>query len=119
MLFILLTAFLTPFPKNLFLSLSLSSNASCCPVDAPEGTLALPNEPSSHKTSTSTVGFPLESKISLPFTAIIDAKFYASELFVNSRLTIIAKIYQVSIKRVVYISYPTNSIFYIIVFICI
>jgi len=44
---------------------SLNSTASCSPVDAPEGTAALPKKPFSVKTSTSTVGFPLESKICL------------------------------------------------------
>ena len=34
-------------------------------VDAPEGTAARPTEPSSSHTSTSTVGFPRESSISL------------------------------------------------------
>ena len=34
------------------------------PVEAPEGTAARPNEPSSNSTSTSIVGFPRESRIS-------------------------------------------------------
>ncbi len=45
--FIFFTAFSTPFPKNLFVSLSLNSCASNFPVDAPEGTDARPKEPSS------------------------------------------------------------------------
>jgi hypothetical protein len=35
------------------------------PVEAPEGTLATPTVPSERKTVDSTVGFPLESNISL------------------------------------------------------
>jgi len=42
---------------------SRNSTASCSPVEAPEGTAALPKTPFSVVTSTSTVGFPLESKI--------------------------------------------------------
>ena len=61
----MLTAFKVPLPKYLVLSPSLSSTASCTPVDAPEGTIALPTIPFSVVTSTSTVGFPLESKTSL------------------------------------------------------
>src|SRR2546430_12079547 len=61
----LCTAFLTPFPRYLFLSPSRSSNASCSPVDAPEGTIARPRIPVSSTQSTSTVGFPRESKTSL------------------------------------------------------
>ena len=44
---------------------SLNSTASFSPVDAPDGTDALPKLLSSVITSTSTVGFPLESKICL------------------------------------------------------
>ena len=58
------TAFKTPLPKNSGAP-SLSSTASCSPVDAPEGTAARPMAPLSVKTSTSIVGFPLESKICL------------------------------------------------------
>ena len=61
----LLTAVKVPFPRYLLLSPSLSSTASWIPVDAPDGTIALPIVPSSVVTSTSTVGFPLESKTSL------------------------------------------------------
>ncbi len=57
------TALSTPFPKYTPLSPSLSSTASCLPVDAPEGTEALPVTSFSVSTSASTVGFPLESKI--------------------------------------------------------
>ena len=65
-LFTFSTALLTPFPINLFLSLSLNSTASKLPVDAPDGTIAVPENPPSVTTSTWTVGFPLESKICLP-----------------------------------------------------
>ena len=63
------TAFLTPFPPYLFGSPSRSSNASNCPVEAPLGAAPLPIVPSAKITSASTVGFPLESKIS---RAVID-----------------------------------------------
>ena len=62
MLLTLSTALLTPFPLYLELSPSLNSTASKAPVEAPEGTIALPDAPSSSTTSTSTVGFPLESR---------------------------------------------------------
>jgi hypothetical protein len=45
--------------------------ASYFPVDAPEGTAALPKLPSLKPTSTSTVGLPLESRISRAATASI------------------------------------------------
>lgn len=64
------TALRTPLPPYRLLSPSLFSHASLVPVDAPEGTHALPN-PVSVCTSTSTVGFPRESKISLPFISLI------------------------------------------------
>ena len=51
--------------------LSRSSLASWLPVDAPEGTDALPTAPHSSSTSASTVGFPRESRISLPLTFTI------------------------------------------------
>lgn len=51
----------------LFLSPSLSSRASYIPVEAPDGTAAL-NTPFEVTTSASTVGFPLESRISLART---------------------------------------------------
>src|SRR5262245_37828339 len=38
--------------------------ASRLPVDAPDGTMARPNDPESSHTSTSTVGLPRESRIS-------------------------------------------------------
>ena len=44
---------------------SRNSTASCSPVEAPDGTAALPKIPFSVITSTSTVGFPLESNICL------------------------------------------------------
>src|SRR5699024_1998284 len=43
------------------------------PVDAPEGTPATPWEPSSRKTSASTVGLPRESMISRANTCMISA----------------------------------------------
>ena len=48
---------------------SRSSTASNAPVDAPLGTAARANEPSSRSTSTSTVGLPRESRISRAPTA--------------------------------------------------
>src|SRR5512142_678332 len=56
---------------NLFGSPSRSSTASRVPVDAPEGTIARPSAPDSSSTSTSTVGFPRESRTSLPCTSTI------------------------------------------------
>ena len=50
---------------------SRNSTASCSPVEAPEGTAARPMLPSARKTSASTVGFPRESRISLPMTLTI------------------------------------------------
>src|SRR5205823_4473201 len=47
---------------------SRSSTASWAPVDAPDGTMALPLAPDSRNTSTSTVGFPRESRTSRPLT---------------------------------------------------
>ena len=49
---------------------SRNSNASCLPLDAPDGTEALPKPPSS-KISASTVGLPLLSIICLPINSII------------------------------------------------
>ena len=62
------TALVTPLPRYLDLSPSRSSNASNSPVDAPLGAIPLPMVPSTKYTSASTVGLPLESKISLPIT---------------------------------------------------
>ena len=42
---ILFTAFLTPLPRYRSLSMSLNSMASYSPVEAPEGTAALPKCP--------------------------------------------------------------------------
>ena len=58
------TAVSTPLPPYRRLSPSRSSIASYAPVDAPEGTAARPVAPFSSRTSTSTVGFPRESRIS-------------------------------------------------------
>tara|TARA_Y200000002_G_scaffold373174_1_gene371911 strand:- start:450 stop:731 length:282 start_codon:yes stop_codon:yes gene_type:complete len=57
----------TPFPLNLKEFESLSSNASREPVEAPDGTAALPFIPDSRNTSASSVGLPLESIISLAY----------------------------------------------------
>src|SRR5262249_38704366 len=51
-------------PEPAEASPSRSSSASRSPVDAPDGTAARPNDPSASVTSTSTVGFPRESRIS-------------------------------------------------------
>ena len=65
------TAFCTPFPRYLALSPSRNSSASNSPVDAPLGAMPRPTTPPARTTSASTVGFPLESRISLPFTSSI------------------------------------------------
>ena len=65
------TAFETPFPPNRVGSPSLSSSASNSPVEAPEGEAPRPTVPSASVTSASTVGLPLESMISLPYTFTI------------------------------------------------
>ncbi len=62
--FTLFTASCTPAPTYLEPP-SRISTASKAPVDAPEGTAALPTTLSSTTTSTSTVGLPLESNTSL------------------------------------------------------
>ncbi len=81
MSFTLLTAFKTPLPMYLFESLSRSSKASFEPVEAPEGTAALPMIPFSKMTSTSIVGLPLESKISLALISLIFDMFPSYFLF--------------------------------------
>src|SRR6266571_2762970 len=53
------------------MSPSRSSRASWIPVDAPEGTVPRPILPSRVQTSTSTVGFPLESRTCLAFRSVI------------------------------------------------
>ena len=77
-LFTFSTACSTPFPPYRF-SPSRSSTASYVPVDAPDGTEALPTTSSPARTSTSTVGFPLESSISLANISLIGICF--SNLF--------------------------------------
>ena len=67
-LFTCSTALETPLPPNFLGSLSLSSNASNSPVEAPLGLAARPTVPSARVTSASTVGFPRESIISRPYT---------------------------------------------------
>src|SRR5262245_57648997 len=58
------TASSTPRPPKRAASPSRRSSASCVPVDAPDGTDARPTVPSASSTSTSTVGWPRESRIS-------------------------------------------------------
>ena len=65
------TAFKTPLPIYLDLSLSRNSRASCTPVDAPLGTAALPKIEFSNSISHSIVGFPLLSIICLAFIFVI------------------------------------------------
>src|SRR6266540_6814044 len=60
----LLTALRTPLPPYRLLSPSRSSTASCMPVDAPEGTIAVPRALPASSSSTATVGSPRESRIS-------------------------------------------------------
>ena len=67
--FTLFTALVTPLPWYLE-SPSLSSRASFVPVEAPDGTLALTVK-FSVVSSHSTVGFPLESRISLAYKFVI------------------------------------------------
>ena len=74
------TAFCTPLPRYLFLSLSLSSNASCSPVEAPLGAFPVPVRLSYSVTSASTVGLPLESSISLACTSLIASSIFTSLL---------------------------------------
>src|SRR5205814_4872397 len=66
----LATAFRTPLPPYRAGSPSRSSSASRSPVDAPDGTAARPATAST-LSSTSTVGFPRESRISRPCTRVI------------------------------------------------
>ena len=61
------TTRLTPLPAYRRTSASCSSRASCEPLEAPDGTAARPNAPESGAISTSTVGFPRESRISRAF----------------------------------------------------
>src|SRR3989344_6921407 len=82
-IFTLETALRTPFPPYLLLSPSLSSIASLLPVDAPDGTAARPNDPSFRTTSASTVGFPLESRISLAIIFEIFGIYKSTLIFFN------------------------------------
>src|SRR5712664_2109179 len=66
------------------MSPSRSSKASWIPVDAPEGTVPRPLLPSLVQTSTSTVGFPLESRTCLAFTSVISE----SVVFFDIALTV-------------------------------
>ena len=65
------TARKTPLPPYRFASPSRSSSASREPVEAPEGTAALPIAPLEVRISTSTVGLPRESRISRARTPAI------------------------------------------------
>src|SRR6187401_433254 len=67
------TALRTPFPAYRFLSPSRSSSASRSPVDAPDGTAAVPLAPPDRTTVASTVGKPRESRISRARTVSIFA----------------------------------------------
>jgi hypothetical protein len=69
------TAFCTPRPEYRP-SPSRSSTASYRPVDAPEGTLALAVYFPANTTSASTVGLPLESRISLANISVIGKYSY-------------------------------------------
>jgi RNA polymerase sigma-70 factor (ECF subfamily) len=76
-------AFCTPFPWNLDLSPSLSSSASCSPVEAPEGTSADPLMPSSVVTVTWRVGQPLESRTSqASHIAIFDFSIFPTRVMI-------------------------------------
>src|ERR1700759_4863069 len=66
------TALVTPLPPNSSPP-SRNSTASKAPVEAPLGTPARAIVPSSRATSTSRVGLPLESRICLPYTELIEA----------------------------------------------
>ena len=54
----MLIFFVTPFPLKRFKSPSLSSIASCIPVEAPDGTEAAPFTPLSNSISVNKVGNP-------------------------------------------------------------
>src|SRR5688500_10450755 len=69
------TARRTPLPPKRS-SPSRSSAASNCPVDAPDGTMARPVAPDARNTSTSTVGFPRESKTSRAATCSMEDMTY-------------------------------------------
>ena len=77
------TAFNTPFPLNLDPP-SLSSMASLVPVEAPDGTAALPNIPFSNITSTSTVGLPLVSCFYVFYFHNYPPKYIVSHLLIIS-----------------------------------
>ena len=73
-------AFNTPLPWYLFLSLSLSSNASFLPVDAPLGTDATAFIPDSRVNSTSTVGFYSY------LASILIIKYYKEKIKVKEKI---------------------------------
>ena len=71
MLLTLPTAFNVPLPPKRFLSSSRNSSASLSPVEAPEGTIALPTIPFFNVTLQATVGKPRESNTSYAYTEAI------------------------------------------------
>src|SRR5437870_4280560 len=65
------TALVTPRPRKRSFSPSRSSHASCSPVLAPLGTMAVPVPPPASVTTASTVGLPRESMTWRPWTRTI------------------------------------------------
>src|SRR5439155_26545386 len=65
------TALVTPRPRKRSFSPSRSSHASCSPLLAPLGTMALPVAPPASVTTASTVGLPRESMTWRPWTRTI------------------------------------------------
>src|SRR5439155_25033668 len=61
----------TPRPRKRCFTPSRSSHASCSPVLAPLGTMALPMLPPASVTTASTVGLPRESMTWRPWTRTI------------------------------------------------
>src|SRR5262245_38801788 len=82
-LLMLATALDTPFPIQRFLSPSRNSIASFSPVEAPDGTAALPFAPLSSVTSASTVGLPRESTICLPLMSLIALMLLSPHVLTN------------------------------------
>src|SRR6476659_8361587 len=75
------TALVTPRPRKRFFTLSRNSHASCSPVLAPLGTMALPLAPPASVTTASTVGLPRESMTWRAWTAVIFVSDMAIRLF--------------------------------------
>src|SRR5205823_4833643 len=84
------TALVTPRPRKRSFTPSRSSHASCSPVLAPFGTMALPIPPSARVTTASTVGLPRESITWRPWTRtifvmdIIDVPLYQQTWILRS-----------------------------------